>query len=126
MSAARYRTKRAYEARIEDDGLRILVDRVWPPGLSRGSASLDLWMPAIAPTPALQAWFGHDPARWPLFRARYQDELRANMDATRELLALGGGGIVTLLHATRHRTRNHAVILAHHLTTAAAVARSLV
>ena len=76
--------KRAYEPPMRGDGQRVLVDRIWPRGVSREEAALDLWLKDIAPSTALRKWFGHDPARWDEFRTRYRAELERG----------GGGAIV--------------------------------
>lgn len=107
--------KRIYEPPAGSDGRRVLVDRLWPRGVSREAAAIDLWLKTIAPTPALRTWFGHDPARFAAFRDRYREELDANPDAVAELLALVDEGDVTLLYAAHDRQANHAVVLAGYL-----------
>lgn len=106
------RIKRAYEAPAADDGLRVLVDRLWPRGLKREGAAIDRWLKEAAPSPALRRWFGHDPARWSEFRQRYAAELAAdpgNLAVLRDLMR--GRGRLTLLYAARDTERNHAVVL---------------
>ncbi len=106
------RLKRAYDPPAEDDGLRVLVDRLWPRGLRRTGAAIDRWLKEAAPSPALRRWFGHDPARWTAFRERYQAELAAhpgNLAALRELMQ--GSGRLTLLYAARDTGYNHAIVL---------------
>jgi uncharacterized protein YeaO (DUF488 family) len=76
--------KRAYEPASKDDGLRVLVERLWPRGVSKQKAKIDLWLKALAPSTELRQWYGHDPARWPQFRKRYGAELKGQGD----LLAL--------------------------------------
>src|SRR4029453_6176227 len=86
--------KRAYAPPEPDDGFRILVDRLWPRGGSKGAARIDLWLKEIAPSAALRQWFGHDPAKWRTFRARYFRELQKNSAAVEQLRAhvrLGAG-----------------------------------
>jgi uncharacterized protein YeaO (DUF488 family) len=107
--------KRIYEPPATTDGRRVLVDRLWPRGVSRETAALDLWLKAIAPTPALRTWFGHDPARFVTFRDRYRRELDANPDAVAELCGLIDQGDVTLLYAAHDEQANHAVVLAGYL-----------
>ena len=110
-----FRTKRVYAPPQAGDGLRILVDRIWPRGLSKEAAGLDLWLKDIAPSPALRTWFGHDPARWREFQARYREELKApeRAAALERLRTLGRGSqVVTLLFGAREERHNHAVMLA--------------
>ncbi|WP_018233915.1 DUF488 domain-containing protein [Thioalkalivibrio thiocyanodenitrificans] len=94
-----------------EDGLRVLVDRLWPRGLRKADAAVDLWLREIAPSHELRRWFGHDPARWTEFRARYRDELAGRPDRLRELMAHCRRGPVTLLYAARDGDRNNAVVL---------------
>ncbi|OHT18815.1 DUF488 domain-containing protein [Edaphosphingomonas haloaromaticamans] len=84
------RIKRAYLAPADDDGRRILVDRLWPRGLARAKAAIDLWLKDVAPSTELRHWFGHDPARWAEFRKRYAAELAGN-PAVAELREIAGG-----------------------------------
>ena len=79
------RLKRAYEEPAADDGLRILVERLWPRGLTKERAKIDLWMKELAPSPELRKWYGHDPAKWPEFQTRYRSELRRNNERIDEL-----------------------------------------
>jgi len=72
------KVKRVYEPPSEDDGVRVLVDRLWPRGLSRESAKVDLWLRDAAPSDELRRWFGHDPSKWDEFKRRYFEELRGN------------------------------------------------
>lgn len=107
-------------ARIHDDpatikGARILVDRLWPRGVSKADARLDEWIREIAPSDDLRRWFGHDPAKWDEFRDRYRKELNANPDAVARLLDWCGKGAVTLLFAARDREHNQAVVLREYL-----------
>jgi uncharacterized protein YeaO (DUF488 family) len=109
------RLKRAYEPAEEGDGVRVLVDRLWPRGVSRERARLDLWERELAPSPALRRWFGHRPERFPEFRRRYLAELREHR---RELAALrrrARRGAVTLVYAARDTEHNGAVVLAEAL-----------
>jgi uncharacterized protein YeaO (DUF488 family) len=93
------------------DGTRVLVDRVWPRGLRKADAELDLWLKDLAPSTGLRRWFRHDPARWPEFRAAYRAELAERADALAPLLQAARRGPVTLLFAARDRERNNAVAL---------------
>ena len=109
-----YRIKRAYAEPVPADGLRVLVDRLWPRGLSRTTAAIDLWLKEIAPSAALRQWFGHDPERWPEFQRRYREELSAperSAALARLRDAEGQAGMVTLLYAARDETHNHAAAL---------------
>lgn len=105
------RLKRAYERPDVDDGVRILVDRLWPRGVSKGAAAIDVWMKDIAPSTALRQWFAHDPVRWEAFRARYAKELRAHADLLEELRARAREGTVTLVYSARDEAHNDAVVL---------------
>ncbi|HEX4532581.1 MAG TPA: DUF488 domain-containing protein [Acidimicrobiia bacterium] len=104
-------TKRIYEPVAPDDGQRILVDRIWPRGISHERAALDAWIPDVAPSKELRQWFAHDPERWAAFQVRYRAELDGNPHLE-ELRALGRHGTVTLLYAARNREQNEAVVLA--------------
>ena len=108
--------KRIYEPASPGDGRRILVDRLWPRGVSRASAHLDGWMKDVAPSTELRRWFDHRPERWPEFRRRYIDELKTNPDA-RTLFEMAATEPVTLLYAAGDTTHNEAVVLAEHLST---------
>jgi uncharacterized protein YeaO (DUF488 family) len=108
----RLRLKRAYDAPAPEDGLRILVDRLWPRGLKKADARIDHWVKEVAPSTKLRRWFGHDPARWDEFRRRYAAELRENSSALEELRAhLGGRGAATLLFSAHDEAHNNAVAL---------------
>jgi uncharacterized protein YeaO (DUF488 family) len=103
--------KRAYDAPAASDGTRILVDRLWPRGVSKEKAHIDEWMKELAPSTALRKWFGHDPARWQEFRRRYAKEVRAQPDLLRHLRTLARQGPVTLVYAARDEQHNDAVEL---------------
>ena len=103
--------KRIYEPVDDDDGQRVLVDRIWPRGLSRARAALDAWMPDVAPSNELRKWFAHDPERWDDFQVRYRSELADNPHVE-DLAALAAGGSLTLLYSARDTERNQAVVLA--------------
>src|SRR4051794_34267776 len=85
MGAAMIKLKRAYEAATSSDGLRILVERLWPRGLSKPKAKVDLWLKSLAPSTELRKWYGHDPERWPPFRQRYEAELKNHADVLKLL-----------------------------------------
>ena len=103
--------KRAYEPAGPEDGLRILVERLWPRGVSKDTLALDLWAKEIAPSPGLRTWYGHNPVRWPEFFTRYRAELSANVDEVEKLAALIDRRRATFLFATRDIERNSAVVL---------------
>ena len=102
--------KRIYDEKSLSDGQRILVDRLWPRGMSKASAGVDRWMKEIAPSTELRNWFGHKPERWEEFQKRYRAELRQN-PALEELRAMAQQGMVTLLYAAKDQTHNHALVL---------------
>lgn len=114
MTAALH-IKRVYEPPAKDDGTRILVDRIWPRGLSKQRAAVDEWIKEIAPTTALRSWFGHDPQRWPEFRDRYFKELRSNTELVARLVSLIADEPATLLFAAHETQRNNAVALAEYI-----------
>jgi len=103
--------KRIYDPPSAADGRRLLVDRLWPRGVSKEAARLDDWLKELAPSDGLRRWFGHDPVRWEEFRVRYRQELKAHGALLDELRAAGKSGTVTLLFATRDVERNSAVVL---------------
>ena len=108
------RIKRAYAPALPEDGTRVLVDRLWPRGLAKDAAAVDLWLKEVAPSKELRQWFGHDPARWKSFSAKYRTELKApeRAAALAHLRALGRErGTVTLLYGAREETYNHAALL---------------
>ncbi|HET6924342.1 MAG TPA: DUF488 domain-containing protein [Candidatus Saccharimonadales bacterium] len=108
---ADYHIKRIYDPAAADDGYRILVDRLWPRGVSKPEAQLDLWLKEVAPSPELRQWFGHDPARFAEFSARYREELAAN-PAVAELRQLAEKqSRITLLYGARDPQVNHAAVL---------------
>jgi uncharacterized protein YeaO (DUF488 family) len=105
------RIKRIHEPPDDDDGMRILVDRVWPRGVTKEAAALMLWLKEIAPSAALRKWFGHDPARWEEFGRRYRAELDRNEASVVRLGDLLRKGRVTLLYGAHDVAHNHAIIL---------------
>ncbi|MBO0752287.1 MAG: DUF488 family protein [Bradyrhizobiaceae bacterium] len=111
------RTKRVYEPPAQDDGKRVLVDRIWPRGLTKQRAAVDVWLKEIAPSAALRTWFGHDPERWEEFRERYFEELRANSGEVARLLDLRSAGKVTLLFGAHDPERNNAAALQAYLAS---------
>ena len=111
IPAAHLKLKRAYVPAEASDGLRILVDRLWPRGVSKQKAALDDWMKEIAPSTALREWFGHEPSRWAEFQRRYKAELKQNADDLARLRALARKQVVTLVYAARDEAHNDAVVL---------------
>ena len=103
--------KRAYEPPAAGDGTRILIDRLWPRGIKKADAAIDLWMKNVAPSTGLRQWFGHETDRWPEFRRRYADELRQRSDLVDELRALARNGPITLVFGAHDQTHNDAVVL---------------
>lgn len=103
--------KRVYEPPAADDGERILVERLWPRGLSKERAAVDVWLKEVAPSPGLRRWFGHDPDRWEEFRRRYWEELGHNPDAVKVLKQKARRGTVTLVYAARDQEHNGALAL---------------
>lgn len=110
------RLKRAYEETEDSDGLRILVERLWPRGVTKDTAALDHWAKDIAPSPELRKWYGHDPDKWPEFRERYLSELRRNTDEVTALRTICAAQTVTFVYAARDEERNSAVVLKDFLT----------
>lgn len=110
------RAKRIYDAVERGDGYRILIDHVWPRGLSRERACLDKWSRELAPSDDLRKWFDHDPKRFAEFRARYRQELAAQHDSLDELRHRAADGRVTILYAARDQEHNNGVVLAELLS----------
>ena len=107
--------KRIHEPAAKADGFRLLVDRLWPRGISKEKAALDDWMKEAAPSTKLRQWFGHDPKRWAEFKRRYAAELDKKPELIAEIRALAAKRRVTLLYSTRDTDRNQAVALAEYL-----------
>jgi len=106
------RVKRIYDPPKKDDGVRVLVDRLWPRGLAKDKARIDLWLRDIAPSDALRKWFAHDPNRWAAFQKKYREELKAKKELLRQIKRLEkGSGVVTLLYGARDEKHNQAVAL---------------
>jgi uncharacterized protein YeaO (DUF488 family) len=103
--------KRAYESPAKSDGTRLLVDRLWPRGVSKDEAKIDHWLKEIAPSTALRKWFDHDPAKWTEFRKRYWRELDQNESAVTQLKELLHGKTITLIYGAKDTEHNHAVAL---------------
>ena len=105
------RLKRAYEPASESDGTRILVDRLWPRGISKQEAKLDEWNRELAPSAELRRWFGHRVSRWHEFSRRYRLELARHTEALMELRRRARQGPVTLIYAAKDSSHNHALVL---------------
>jgi uncharacterized protein YeaO (DUF488 family) len=103
--------KRVYEEPAKDDGTRILVDRLWPRGLSKEKARVDLWLKEVAPSNELRKWFAHDPAKWATFRTRYRGELKHEAEPVEILRHAIGRGPATLLYGAKDEQHNQAVVL---------------
>jgi len=106
------RLKRAYDPPERSDGYRVLIDRIWPRGVSKEQANLDEWARELAPSTELRRWFGHDPARFAEFRRRYLDELDAHQEQLRELRRRAREGTLTLVYGARDTEHNDTVVLA--------------
>ena len=107
-----FKLKRIYDASEGSDGYRVLVDRIWPRGVSKEKARIDLWMKEIAPSDALRKWFGHDPDRWEGFQRRYREELQKEIGLTNQLQQLEKQhGTVTLVFSARDEHHNQAIAL---------------
>jgi uncharacterized protein YeaO (DUF488 family) len=116
-----FKVKRIYVAGEPDDGYRVLVDRIWPRGVSKEKAHVDLWMKEIAPSDRLRKWFGHDPRRWAEFRKRYRGELEKNPGLAGDLRSLEKTHrTVTLVYSARDEQHNQAVALRNFITERAA------
>ena len=107
--------KRAYESPSPEDGYRVLVDRLWPRGVSKEEASLDDWLREIAPSDDLRTWFDHDPERWEEFRKRYRSELDEHREALHFLARLAADGKLTLVYGAKDREHNNAVVVKEYI-----------
>ena len=107
--------KRVYELHAEADGTRVLVDRLWPRGLTKAKARVDLWLKDIAPSTELRKWFGHDPAKWAEFKNRYHAELKENDEPVALLKSAIKKGTVTLVYGAKDEEHNEAVVLRYYL-----------
>ncbi len=113
---AAIKVKRIYESPETQDGCRVLVDRLWPRGLSKEKAAADHWFKDLAPSNELRRWYGHDPDKWDEFRKRYRAELDADPSVLEPLLQLmETEKVITLLFSSRNETRNNAIALAEFL-----------
>ena len=111
MTNKRLCIKRVYAEPSQDDGMRILVDRLWPRGLTKEKAKVDLWLKEIAPSSELRKWFAHDPKKWPEFKRRYAEELKAESGPLARLRQEADRKTVTLLYGAKDEEHNEAVVL---------------
>src|SRR3990172_11003621 len=105
------RLKRVYESSSQEDGYRILVERLWPRGISKQDAATDLWLKDIAPSPELRKWFSHDPLKWEGFKKRYQAELKTKKELIKLIRQRMKRGTVTFIYASQDTEQNSAVAL---------------
>ncbi|MDE2088814.1 MAG: DUF488 domain-containing protein [Gammaproteobacteria bacterium] len=113
--AVKLKLKRVYEAPGKGDGFRVLVDRLWPRGVSKDQARVGLWLKEIAPSDALRKWFGHEPAKWDEFKRRYFKELDGEAELVQTLRGQAAKGAVTLLYGAKEERFNNAVALKEYL-----------
>jgi uncharacterized protein YeaO (DUF488 family) len=112
MVITMFKIKRAYQSYDNEDGFRVLVDKLWPRGVSKEKLQLDLWMKEIAPSNELRKWFGHDPGRWNEFKKRYRDELKEKKELIKQLNTLEKiHKTVTLVYSARDEKHNNALVL---------------
>jgi uncharacterized protein YeaO (DUF488 family) len=105
------RTKRVYEKASREDGTRVLVDRLWPRGISKDGAKVDEWLREIAPSDRLRKWFRHDPGRWDRFKRKYMKELESRRDLREKLKDISKSGTLTLVYSARDEVHNQAIVL---------------
>ena len=103
--------KRVYESAHVDDGVRFLVERLWPRGIKKEKLKMKTWLKDVAPSPELRKWFAHDPEKWTEFKKRYRAELKSNKEAWKPILEAAKGGDVTLLYSARDTQHNSALLL---------------
>ncbi len=109
--------KRAYASPGPNDGYRVLVDRLWPRGVSKSDACIDEWWKECAPSTALRKWFSHDPAKWGRFKQRYTAELEANSEEVAQSVNRAGHGPITLVYGAKDEQHNHAIVLKEFIET---------
>jgi len=107
--------KRAYDPPAKEDGIRILVERLWPRGISKDRAQIDLWLKDVAPSPELRTWYSHDVAKWEQFRRRYYEELTSKQDLISVLKQKDKAGMVTFVFAARDEEHNSALALKEYI-----------
>ena len=108
-------TKRAYEKPGKQDGMRVLVDRIWPRGIGKDEAHIDRWLKDVAPTNELRKWFNHEPQKWKEFKNKYFQELEGKSEALEELLEMVHGGRITLVYGAKDQQHNNAIALKEYL-----------
>jgi len=113
------KVKRIYDPPAPEDGFRILVDRLWPRGLTKDKAKVDLWLKEISPSHELRKWYAHDPKKWPEFKKKYFEEIRGEKGAFDLIIKKAKGGTVTLLYSSKEEKLNNAVALKEFLQSAA-------
>lgn len=106
-----FQIKRIYDEPSDEDGYRVLVDRLWPRGVSKEAAQLDEWLKEITPSPELRKWFDHDPDKFEEFKKRYENELASKDEPVGKLIDIAENQNVTLLYAAKDETHNHAIVL---------------
>jgi uncharacterized protein YeaO (DUF488 family) len=111
----RLQLKRVYEAPTDFDGMRILVDRLWPRGISKAEAKIDFWAREVAPSNELRRWYQHELEKWPEFQRKYFTELQNNPEAVQELIAKIGNGNATFLFSSKETSLNNAAVLKDYL-----------
>src|SRR5512139_2924996 len=109
------RIKRIYEESSKEDGFRILVERLWPRGISKERANIQLWLKEVAPSPELRNWYGHDVAKWIEFKKRYQQELKGKEVMLKEITRQAEKGTVTFVYAARDEEHNSTLVLKEYL-----------
>jgi len=124
IAATRVKLKRAYEAPAASDGKRVLIDRLWPRGVRKEDAALDLWLKELGPSTELRKWFGHNPARWDEFQQRYAEELAQKPELMAQLREFAREGVLTLVYSARDEQHNDAVVLRQLLTGGVSAASS--
>ena len=110
-AASRVRLKRAYEPPAASDGTRVLIDRLWPRGVRKDAAALDLWLKDIGPSTELRKWFGHEPSRWAEFRRRYADEIAQKPQLLAQLRDIARQGVLTMVYSAHDEQHNDALVL---------------
>jgi uncharacterized protein YeaO (DUF488 family) len=117
VKTRKIKLKRAYDKPAESDGYRILVDRIWPRGVSKEDLGIDVWLKEIAPSTSLRKWFGHDPEKWNEFKKRYFEELKQNKDLTDKIEEKMKHHIVTLVYSAKDQEHNNAIALKEYIET---------
>jgi len=117
------RTKRVYEKAVKEDGTRVLVDRLWPRGISKKAARIDEWLKEVAPSDKLRKWFAHDPKRWQGFEQKYTKELETKKDLIEKLRSVSRNRTLTLLYSARDELHNQAIVLKEFLESDIEVTR---